>query len=209
VAVRAPALSYFGKSIEHLSWREESTSSPQWVGYQPSAGDTVRNYRVEDANLPLGLSIDPDTGTISGTFTGLSSARFAVAATITHGNRTIDVRTGVIEPLVLAPSVVYADTTAPTGKVGTAYVLPAPTFDDGSAIGAGYVGLFTIDQSLSGPCQTPGPLPMGLQLNAATGAISGTPTETLSWCFAIKYEVTASDGSSVVGRLRPPIIIVP
>ena len=208
MSVRAPSLSYLGQPLTGmLGWNEASTSTPSWVGYRPNAGDSIGNFRVEDANLPAGLSIDSDTGVVSGTFIGFGTAGFTIHATITHDGKSVDVSSPIIEPTSSPPSVAYDSINAASGHVGTAYSLAAPRFSDGSSIGSPYTAVFTVELQSNWACSEPQPLPAGLTLDSATGKITGTPTEAFSGCVAVKYEVTAPGGSSVSGYDRAPVWI--
>ena len=193
-----------------LAWKQPWTATPKLSdGFVLQAGDTVETYRVVDSVLPAGLSIDPATGVISGTFTGLSAARFGVAATLTHAGKTLDIESAIFDPDILSPSVVYPTSAQTEINVGTKVSMAGPIFDDGSAIAAPYKGSFSIETGSRAPCLGPQSLPAGLKLNAATGAISGTPTQVLTGCLAIRYEVTGPGGGSVVGWLRVPLAVYP
>lgn len=212
LTVSKPGIDYFGQPVASvLEWRQPSVSTPTWVGYQPGPGDTVGNFRVEDAPLPYGLSIDADTGVVSGTFRGFGVARFTIHATVTHNGQTVDVSTSIIEPLSLSPSVAYpphGDNTV-AGRVGQPYTSDAPTFDDGSPMSDEYTANFMLEMQSNWECDSPQALPAGLTLNSATGVISGTPSQAFSGCLSVRYEITAPGGGSVSGLARPALSIQP
>ena len=208
LSILPPTISYMSEPLgQMLVWKEASTSTPSWYGYQPVAGDVVSNFHVEDAELPVGLSIDPDTGVVSGTFTGFAPSRFTIHATITHNGQSISVSSGIIEPLTSPPSVAYPSSGVVSGRVGQAFTSVAPLFSDGSPISDDYTGEFTIEMQPNWVCDNPQPLPAGLTLNSATGVISGTPTESFSGCVSIKYDISVPFGGSVGGLDRAPVSV--
>jgi large repetitive protein len=212
LTVSRPAISYANQPLaDTLEWRQPSVSTPSWEGYQPGPNDTVGNFRVADADLPYGLSIDPDTGVVSGTFRGFGVARFTIQATITHNGQTLDVTTSIIEPISLSPSVDYApyDEDTVAGRVGQPYASDAPTFDDGSPMSDEYTASFTLETQSNSECDSPDALPAGLSLDSATGIVSGTPTQAFEGCLSVRYEITAPGGGSVSGLARPVVIIQP
>jgi phage tail protein X len=135
--------------------------------------------------LPSGLSLDPVTGSISGTPTAqLGTAKFAISRNFTDAT-ALDTLTITVNGF----SYVIASTTY--GQ-NTAIATNSPA----SIVGAG--GTFTVFPSL----------PVGLSLNASTGDISGTPSATQS---ATKYAVTrtftggsSTDTVSIAVKLAAP-----
>lgn len=208
LSILPPSISYMGEPLgQLLVWKEASSSIPSWYGYQPSTGDTIGNFHVEDAELPAGLSIDPDTGVVSGTFKGFATAGFTIHATITHNGQTIEVTSGIVDPLTSPPSVGYPSTGVTSGRVGQPFTSVTPVFSDNSPITGEYTAEFTVDLQPNWVCDNPQPLPAGLTLNSATGVISGTPTQAFSGCVAIKYDVSVPFGGSVGGMDRAPVTI--
>jgi len=105
--------------------------------------------------LPAGLAMDPATGVISGSPT--AAGTFTIGVTVSDA---LGASAGRIYPLTIRAALAITPPTMPTGTVGTAY--PTTTFVAGG-------GLAPYAWAASG-------LPAGLTMNAASGAISGTPS---------------------------------
>ncbi|MBV8271837.1 MAG: putative Ig domain-containing protein [Cupriavidus sp.] len=143
-----------------------------------STGGEITQYSIAPA-LPVGLAIDPQTGTITGTPTVVTAP---TVFTVTGANSvdsvqvqiTLEVTAAVVPPTGLS----YLDK-APEYIVGTPMVSDEPLYSGGEATH------FSI---------SPG-LPPGLSLNTTTGVISGTPTATLPQTM---FTVTASNSAGSV-----------
>jgi hypothetical protein len=122
-----------------------------------NAGGGVSPYTWSASGLPAGLTMNPSTGEISGTPSapGASSVAITVtdSATPTHHTATATLTITVVDSLSITTS------SLPSGAVNTSY--------DVTLSGAG--GVTPYSWSASG-------LPAGLNINAASGLISGTPT---------------------------------
>ncbi len=147
---------------------------------------------VIDPALPSGLTIDADTGTLSGTASfPLVPTTFTVTASNEDGDLSTSFSIGIAG---LAPTLI--DYVAPTVLlVGDLLEALAPTLEGGVA------DVFSITPDL----------PLGLVLDTATGVISGTP---LLAALDTDYTITASNdhGSAsttlsfrVDDALLPPI----
>jgi 6-phosphogluconolactonase (cycloisomerase 2 family) len=143
-------------------------------------GGGVGQYSVLPA-LPAGLSLDPTTGIISGTPTGLltTAGTFVVTAQNSVGNTTASVSITIndVKPSGLSYSLNPAVYTK-----GTAITPNTP-----STTGGGPVTSYSV---------LPATLPAGLAFNTTTGVISGTPTvlQTTPAIFAVT--ATNSGGNS-------------
>jgi uncharacterized repeat protein (TIGR02543 family) len=131
---------------------------------------------VTSTPLPSGLDLDASTGAVTGTPTASGSFPVTLTATNASGDDTLDV-TLTISPAPAAPSITGPATAS--GKVGVALAYtPAVT---------GYPA----------PTVTSTPLPGGLALDAATGAITGTPTASGS--FPVTLTATNASDSDELG----------
>ncbi|RDV45445.1 hypothetical protein DOE76_06315 [Leifsonia sp. ku-ls] len=136
-----------------------------------AVGGGVGPYAYSATGLPDGLTIDAATGAVTGTPTTAGQSTVTIVATDVDGrtaSATVDLV--IAEPLVL-------DLGAP----------PAGTVD------ATYDGRFVRAVGGAEPYAfTANGLPAGLAIDAATGAIAGTPTE--AGAYAITIAVTDVDG---------------
>ncbi|KSV75928.1 hypothetical protein N185_15900 [Sinorhizobium sp. GW3] len=128
-----------------------------------SGGVGTFSFAVTAGVLPAGLSLDPVTGAITGTPTaaGFGTATFSITATAaTSGSASASYSIAIgASPLMLMPA---SGAALSAGLVGASY-------SDSSISATGGAG--AINYSV-----TTGALPAGLNLDAATGVITGTPT---------------------------------
>ena len=116
--------------------------------------------------LPAGLSLDAESGEITGIPTAAGIYPFTVKATNAFGSTTQELSITVVG----VPAI--TTTSLPSGFVGVLYSAQIETLNDEPIT-------FTI---------TAGNLPAELNLNADTGVISGTPIEAGTSTFTIKAE---------------------
>ncbi|WP_433046960.1 putative Ig domain-containing protein [Dactylosporangium sp. CS-033363] len=136
-----------------------------------SGGTGPYTYAVTTGALPAGLSLDPDTGDITGTPAGpAGDTQFAV--TVTDSASATDVQAYTLS---VVPALAVTSTTLPAGGVGAPYTATVATAGGLTPYG------FAV---------TAGALPAGLTLDPATGELSGTPTTP----GAYNFTVTVTDG---------------
>ncbi|QBC42621.1 Ig domain-containing protein [Iodobacter fluviatilis] len=151
----------------------------------PSYTGTVANSfsLASSVNLPAGLSLNPNTGEISGTPSSLSISRiYTIQATNSAGSAKAFLRISVSAQTVAPSGFLYPianialkqDQTVPAGQMLPSY--------NGSVADS-----FTLASSA--------PLPAGLSLNPNTGEISGTPSN-LSISRIYTVQATNSAGSA-------------
>ncbi|RZM25560.1 MAG: hypothetical protein EOO88_18855, partial [Pedobacter sp.] len=148
----------------------------------PSATGGTLPYTYSATGLPPGLSFNPSTREISGTPT--QTGTFTIPVTVSDASGlsvTTNYAIVVGNPLVLAPKVL-ADGTA--GAVYPGETIPAAT---------GGAGSYTYVASN---------LPPGLQFNAATRKITGTPTQSGSFNITVTVTDAANATASQVYALR-------
>ncbi|MCL2423771.1 MAG: putative Ig domain-containing protein, partial [Micrococcales bacterium] len=167
------------------------TVGAQYVFTVEAIGDPAPTFEVTDGELPLGLSLDPATGTIS----GLPAVPGSYTVTITASN-TIDgtvhsasVQFNMNVELPTAPAVITSGP-APAGTVGVAYTFtvaatgnPAPRFE-----------------------VTDGELPPGLDLDPATGALTGVPAVAGDHVFTVTASNTI-DGQVHADEVELTVVV--
>ncbi|HEY4922326.1 MAG TPA: putative Ig domain-containing protein [Xanthobacteraceae bacterium] len=136
-------------------------ASTQNVAYNQTVsavgGTGPYTFSVSTGALPAGLALNPSTGAITGVPTGSGPATFTISVLDSKGNtgsRAYAMNVGT-NSLTVNPAAL------PSGSLGTAY--------NQTVVGTGGTGPYTYTV-------TTGTLPAGLSLNAATGAITGTPS---------------------------------
>jgi hypothetical protein len=147
-----------------------------YVGATLTATGGTTPYKWS-GTVPAGLSLNTSTGAITGTPTATASA--PITFTVTDSGSPVQTKTASLTLTVAAavPTLTITTTTLPSGQVGVAY--------SATLAATGGTTPYT---------WTSGALPAGLQLNASTGAITGTPTATAT--APITFTVTDS-GSPV------------
>ena len=170
-------------------WTVNKTGYSQTV---TSANGTGAKTFSGTAGLPIGMSFTPATGVINGTPVVSGTFNFTLTATDTVGATGSRLYTVVINP-----SVSITTATLPNWTVNFAgYNQTVAT--------AGGTGAITF--GVSG-----GALPTGLNLNAGTGAITGTPTAAGAYSFTLTAtdSVGATGSRAYSGTINPAITVAP
>ncbi len=119
--------------------------------------DDIFTFAVTAGSLPSGLTLNANSGVISGTPTAGGSYSF----TVTASNPTSGSGSRPYTVYIVSNSLTLSPPTLPNGMLGTAY--------SQTVVASGGTAPYTY--SVSG-----GSLPAGLSLNPSSGLISGTPT---------------------------------
>lgn len=142
-----------------------------------SGGVAPYKFYVISGSLPAGLTLNQNTGVISGTPTSAGYRDFIIkvvdSAAAACGCNSYDTVCCRITVESNCPPIAIKCVTTTTGKVGTAYT--------GSLTATGGVAPYTF--SIISGC-----LPAGLTLNPTTGAITGTPTSAGTFSFTAKVK---------------------
>lgn len=152
-------------------------------------GSRPINFTITDGSLPPGLTLDANTGDISGTTTVGGVFTFTVTATNDAGSTSQEY----------------------TIRVGEAPVITTPSLPSGS-VDDPYSSL--VDATGSGPITftvTAGTLPAGLVLNAATGEVTGSPTAAGTSTFTVTATnaLGADTHEYTITVLEAPVITTP
>ena len=140
-----------------------------------TGGTGSYTYSVSAGSLPAGLALNASTGVITGTPTATATSSFTITAT--DGNGATGSRAYSV---TINAAIAVNPASLPAGTVGSAYSQTV------TATGGSGTYVFSVSA---------GTLPAGLTLNAATGAITGTPTTAATSSFTI----TATDGNGATG----------
>lgn len=174
-------------SLSYTSPNEFANSIPIIPLTPSSSGGVVVSYSVSPS-LPTGLSLNPNTGTISGTPTlKTDPTDYTITATNTGGNTTAIVNIKVNDR---APAISYTPSTISASK-DFAITSVTPTSTGGAVVS------YSISPSL----------PAGLILNTTTGTISGTATVLQS---STPYTVTATNtGGTGTATINIAVSLLP
>jgi len=154
-----------------------------------SGGVPPYAYSVTSGALPNGLTLNGATGALTGTPTTTGIAHFTITAADANGC-LVSVVYALSVTAAVCPAITLSPSTLPAPVLGMPY----------SQTLAASGGLAPYAYAI-----TAGALPAGLTLNAATGAISGTPSLAGSYSFT----VTATDANGCPVNVAYPFIVMP
>ncbi|HTV35371.1 MAG TPA: putative Ig domain-containing protein [Xanthobacteraceae bacterium] len=163
-------------TLNPTSLPDGTQGTPYSQSVTASGGTAPYTYAVTLGALPAGLSLNTNSGAITGTPTGSGTSNFTIQATDANANTgsrsySVDI---TLAPLTISPA------TLPAATQGAAY---SQTVTAGGGT-APYTYAIVA-----------GALPAGLALNASSGAISGTPTVN----GAFNFTVQATDSTPNTG----------
>ncbi|WP_433974176.1 beta strand repeat-containing protein [Tunturiibacter lichenicola] len=176
-------------------------SGTQSTSYSKSltatGGTAPYNWSITSGSLPAGLSLAANTGLISGTPTANGS--FPITVTVKDASSPAQTTSATISFVIAPPPISITTTSLPSATQGTSYSKSL------AATGGTAPFVWSI---------TSGILPAGLNLNANTGSVSGTPTTSGSFSVsvmvkdssAVQQSATANV-SFTVAAATPPLTI--
>jgi hypothetical protein len=171
VAITTPALAP-GDTGDAYSATLAATGGPTPADY---------SWAVASGSLPAGLSLDPSSGTISGTPTALGTSSFTVQVTAGGAFPVTATQT-----YTLTIGVEITSSTLPDGTYGTPY----------SATLSAASGTTPYTWSV-----TSGSPPPGLSLDPSTGTIIGTPTAAGTSTFTVQVADSSSPQQTATQQL--------
>jgi lysophospholipase L1-like esterase len=159
-----------------------ATAGQQYETTLATAGGTQPvSWKLETGTLPTGVSLDSETGTISGTPSGAGKTTVTVGGTDSAEPAQSTTATLTLTTLAESEPLALIAPEPPAGKAGEYYGLALNSTG----------GVAPISWTVSA-----GTLPDGLTLDATTGEISGLPTSSGSY----PVTVTATDRSTPTPR---------
>lgn len=141
-------------AITTTSLPDGASNTPYSQNISFTGGATPLAWDITSGSLPDGLSIDPATGEIHGSTSGVASTSFTIQLTDTNGATT----TRELSLMINYASIAITTTTLPPAVVGSDYSQTLNT------TGGTLPSNWTI---------TSGSMPYGLSLDSPTGQISG------------------------------------
>ncbi|WEK06205.1 MAG: Ig-like domain repeat protein [Candidatus Devosia phytovorans] len=155
---------------------EARQGRPYGQALAASGGTAPYRYSVADGALPEGLVLDAATGTISGTPTAFGAFDFTLSAS--DANDVAGSRAYVLEVAEAATLIPDTDLTPAVAGVAYEQVLGV----------SGGVGPYSF-------ALVSGDLPEGLQFDAGTGTIAGTPS--VDGQFPLVVQITDANGDTI------------
>lgn len=168
-------------AISPVSLGAPVIGTPYNLSLSVSGGTSPYTVTILSGSLPAGLSLSTG-GVLSGTPTAVGSFTFTIQAQDSTGSGSGGPYTGShsYSFTIAAPTIIVAPSALPNGTVGSSYS------QNISASGGSGAYSYAV---------TGGTLPLGLSLNSATGALTGTPTAASGSSLIITATDTVATGS--------------
>ncbi len=157
-----------------------------------TGGITPYAWSITTGALPAGLSLNTSTGIISGTPTGNVAGPASFTATVTDSEIPAKTASANLSITINAAPLSVTTTSLVAGVIGTPYR------QNLQAVG----GITPYSWAI-----TAGSLPTGLTLNAATGAITGTPAGPMVGTISFTTTVTDAEKSAMTASANLSISI--
>ncbi len=169
-------------AIDSTALPGATLQTPYSASLRAAGGSGARTWGVIAGTLPSGLSLNPATGTISGTPTAAGNSNFAVSVA-DSGTPTKSVMTTLSLSVVAVAPLLAVANSLPNGNIGGPY--------DAVLTATGGKAPYTWTVAA-------GALPTGLTLVSTTGTITGTPNTAGSFTFTM--QVTDSSAPALTAQ---------
>src|SRR6266550_4038902 len=169
-------------AIDSTALPGATLQTPYSASLRAAGGSGARTWSVIAGTLPSGLSLNPATGTISGTPTAAGNSNFAVSVA-DSGTPTKSVMTTLSLSVVAVAPLLAVAISLPNGNIGGPY--------DAVLTATGGKAPYTWTVAA-------GALPTGLTLVSTTGTITGTPNTAGSFTFTM--QVTDSSAPALTAQ---------
>lgn len=182
-------------SITTTSLPDGTVQSAYSQTLQSSGGSGAVTWSITTGTLPAGLSLNANSGAITGTPTTPGTSNFTVKA-VDSGSPQ-QTATQALSIKVSPAPLAVTTTSLPNGALNTAYSATLQSSGGTPPV------MWTV---------TLGVLPGGLTLNSSTGAITGTPTATGTFNFTVTATdsgvpvQTASQALSIIVSVAPLVV---
>lgn len=162
-----------------------------------AGGTPLYSWTITQGTLPAPLTLNPETGVISGTPAATSTGPFNFTVQVSDSTKPVPITATKAFTLTVLGKLVITTTSLPNGILGVAY--------NQTLAASGGSGTYTWTIISGSP-------PTGTSLGSSNGTLSGTPTSSGTFQFTVQVTDTASNTATqayTVTVASAPVITTP